>query len=202
MPIPRWAKKWLRPWSCTSRMAPPRSSAHQALPRVAGGIQMSEKDLSGRKYPNDRDRKNSPHAPLPSRLWMTSDEIPDRGCGSDRSLHRRAHGAGRFRCHALRARAASARHAGARGAGEKCRGRFRGVGPPSPVPLQEFGPVDVVLPGRKGAWPTATRASVEAGTGTGHHGRQHAERNSMVVLPGLRAAIGKDCVWNASIPAV
>ena len=112
------------------------------------------------------------------------------GAGRNRSLHRCAHGAGRIRCHALRARAASARHAGARRAGEEQRGRFRGAPCHRQFPRRS-GAGRRCFPGSKGARPAATCAAVEAGAGAGHHSRQHAERNSLVVLPGFRWRVGR-----------
>ncbi len=123
------------------------------------------------------------------RWWITSDEIPDRGRGGNRSLHRCPHGAGWFRCHAFRARAPSARHAGTRRAGEKRRRRFRGPAHNRQLP-RSIGAARRCLSRGKGAWTGPTCTPVEAGIGARYYRRQHAEWNSMVVLPGVRWRMG------------
>ena len=78
-------------------------------------------------------------------------------------------------------------------------GRFRGTAHNRQLPGRS-GPSGCCIPWREGARPAATRAAIEAGSGP----EPPSSARRMEFLGGISrdsAANGKECVWNASIPA-
>ena len=157
------------------------------LQGAAGRLQAAEADSHHRDDSAHRDRQDpAPRRRGGVRRRADAREDRHRRRRRDRRLHRRAARAGRGGRHAVRARPAPAGDAGARPARRSVADGDFEVRPPVTGDLATIGTGRCRVPRRQGARPDRARAAARAAVRRRHRRGQHAERHSVVVLPGSR----------------